>query len=186
MPPTLAKTPITVIMKSIEEMLRNEDQSRFTERLIRREWIADNFHLPSEFAISGGIVSQYLLDESIATFIDGWFISTIVTGLAFVEHEIAAKLYASGINKAARLSLQDILDRCAHRGSLVQAEIELIAQSAKLRNRLVHFKSPLNPNSIELRAMENDLQALDILERDGKAILRMVSIIVNDWERLFL
>lgn len=127
-----------------------EDLSCQKDRAARLAQLAAMAPSAEFWVFPGGLSSKRLLEESRYSFVYGQFIASAVLGFAYVEHTLAAIHYASGRNDLQRASSQLLFQEAWNAGILSDDDLKAFDSARRLRNPLVHFRPPHDPESYEM------------------------------------
>ena len=131
-------TPISQVVTDLEAVDRDTRQSRAHR---------SNYILQLIEADKGGIRcwGGPLADESInevrMAYIHGLWLATVLMSLAFIEHEVGARLVAIGCHGGKLTELKKILEAAKERGILTTAEFNTFDDLRDNRNSYTHFRS---------------------------------------------
>ena len=122
---------------SATSWIENEDRACREARVARLEWLARNYP-PNDcgFLLSGGWLSQQLLEEARYCFACGQFLASAVLGVAFVEQILAAKFYAAGRDNLERAGGQSLLQEARQGSWITDAEFDQLDRVRQLRKSL--------------------------------------------------
>lgn len=155
-----------------EQWMNNEDRLCHEDRVARLEWLARRMP-EADYLAFHGLMTKFLFEEARYCFAYGQFLATIVLGLAYVEHSLAAMLYTTGLDEAERARAIDLFQVALDRGSIKEDEFDSLDRARRLRNAVVHFRSPLDPESVECRALIEHERPYSVLECDAKHVLEV-------------
>lgn len=154
--------------------LEREDSVCKEGRLARLRWIALLYPNTSIAFFPGGWIAKYLFEESRYCFVYGQFLATIVLGMGYVEHTLAALFYAAGRSDLERADISTLLREAVALGWIDQTQFEGLNGSRTLRNAVVHFRPPLHKNTLERRSILEEEMPYAILEKDAQSVIRVV------------
>lgn len=160
--------------KIAKQWLDNEDETCRDGRLERLEWLASRTPVSQYLTFPGGWLAKSLYEEARYCFAYGQFIATTVLGLAYIEHIIAADMYAVGRNDLERASLSVLLREAADAGWLSEDEFRALDEIRRLRNPITHFRRPLHPDTIEAWSLGQSEIPYCVLEQDAKKVMEAV------------
>ena len=127
----------------------------------------------------GGDESAICFDEIRRCYVDGSYIAVVLLCLAYVERELAARLYARGWQPAQRATLAAVLDKAYEDGTLSEREWQTYRQVARLRNAYAHFRAPATPTSLLHRTVDENAPAREILAQDARRAVSAVATLVK-------
>lgn len=162
---------------SLEHHISGKDFLTAEGGLARVKWLHDQVDQNGLYFLQDGQFSRYLLREITSCFINGQFISTIVLGLSFIERTIAGRFNCNGDNP--KKESKELFSAARDKGWLTQREYDLIEGLRKLRNPIVHFRDPLDPDRPEVRAINESKSPHALLEEDAKAFLAAIISLLN-------
>ena len=154
--------------------LEHEDAVNRKERLERLKWLGNLTPSRDWVSYHGGVISEYLYDESRYCFVYGQFLATIILGLAFVDHSIGAILYGFGRNDLKRASVSSLLSEGFAAGLISHAEYAALQRIKKTRNPFVHFRPPDDPERVETRSVDADEHPYALIEEDARLVMIVV------------
>ena len=99
-----------------EDWLDREDALCQEDRLARLDWLAARIPNAEYLVFPGAPMSKYLFEEARYCFVYGQFLATVVLGLSYIEHNLAALFYGSGRNDLERASISALLKEAAECG----------------------------------------------------------------------
>lgn len=153
------------------DWLSNEDSVCFEDRASRLSWIVERMPQSEYVTFPGGHVSKFLFEEMRYSFVYGQYLASIAVGFAYIEHTIAALLYASGRDDLARANASKLIEEAHDAGWLSSSEYIEFNDVRVRRNPIVHFRPPLTSETIPLRTIkENDLP-YSIIEKDARKVI---------------
>ena len=124
--------------KGIEELtawLEADDANGRAMRAKRLHDLLDILPVPSEgLSFLGGEGSVICFDEVRRCYLDGANMAVVLLCLAYVERELAAKLYATGWEAAKSARLAAVLEEAHERGVLSGRDWHTYRELADLRN----------------------------------------------------
>ena len=145
-----------------EEWLTREDNVCRQDRLTRLNWLATNAPDTEYWVFHGGSMSKYLFEEARYCFVYRQFLATIVLGIAYIEHTLAALFYASGRNELERAGISILLQEALAYSWIDQAEFDNLQRARRIRNPITHFRRPLHSGTIEYRTVFIGIIALPL------------------------
>lgn len=122
----------------------------------------------------GGWIGKYLFEEARYCFVYGQFMAAILLGVAYIEHTLAAMLYAAGHSDLERASLSTLLREAVALGWLDRAEFDNLDRARSMRNPISHFRTPLQENTAEYRVVTQGELPYTILEEDARHTMRVM------------
>jgi hypothetical protein len=155
--------------------LEHEDGLCRPDRAHRLQWTIEAMPQVDFQLFRGGLLSKYLFEESRYCFVYGQFLATILLGLAFIEHTLAALFFGGGRNDLGCAGLATLLSEAVNAGWLSNEEYAKLDNSRAIRNSIAHFRPPLHPERIEYRAfISEENHPYQILESDARDLLEVV------------
>ena len=168
---------------SAREWIEHEDGTARADRIERLEWIAANYpRSVAGFLLHGGWLSCQLLEQARYSFVYGQFLATAILGVAFIERVLAAQFYASGRDNLERAGGLDLLREALRSAWITQDEFQLFDKVRRLRNPIVHFRRPLAPDTLESRAVQEDVRPDEIAQGDAQEVLKAVFHVLEQSE----
>lgn len=162
-----------------EQWLAAEDEGTREFRAQRLSWLLTATPKNPIWLFHGGWLAQHLFEEARYSFVYGQFIASAVLGFAFVERTLAAMFYAAGRNDLKRATSERLFQEALRVGWLTSEEIERFEDARKLRNPLVHFRTPMHEDLPEWRSFHQDKEPYEVIEHDAKQILQVVFRLVQ-------
>lgn len=157
-----------------EEWLAREDMLMHKDRLDRLNWLDNKTSSIGYWTFSGGVISKYLFEEAKYCFVYGQFLATIVLGMAYIEHALAAIFYAAGRNDIERASISILLQEAVKYGLITQTEFDNLNHARNIRNPITHFRKPLDDDTLEYRALKENEFEYTIIEEDARHIMEVI------------
>ena len=157
-----------------EEWLHHEDQTCRQDRLARLRWMSSIAPSSEIWLFPGSHLSVYLFEEARYCFVYGQFLAAIILGMAYIERSLAAWLYASGRNDLKRATFRKLLEEAQAVGWLTTPEHAALERVRQLRNPLAHFRAFGHPETVERRAIDESVNAYELIERDAREVLAAV------------
>jgi hypothetical protein len=155
------------------QWLSHEDQVCREARLARLEWLSSLVPAADYWTFPGGLTAKLVFEEMRFCFLYGQFLASIVLGLAYIERTLASEFYAAGRNDLERAGIAQLLREAQLVGMLTNAEAGEIDRIRMARNPVIHFRRPLDDESIEYRSISNNEQPYDLLDSDARAVVHM-------------
>lgn len=153
------------------DWLSNEDRCNFDDRVARLDWLAKEMPKGEHVAFHAGLVGKYLFEEAKYCFVYGQYLATIMLGFSFIERTIAALFYESGRNDLQRASARTLLQEAHGSGWLPDTDFERLNEARERRNPIVHFRPPLEEDTIEYRMISENELAYEVIEADARAVM---------------
>ena len=167
------------MVDSPSEWLENEDRTCRRERISRLEWLVEKYPGSSRgFAVHGGWQALRLLEEARYCFTYGQFLATAVLGMAFIEQVLAARFYGHGRSDLERAQGESLLQEARENGWITETEHRQLKRIRQHRNRVMHYRRPLSPESIEGRSIEAERKPEGTLEDDARDVIAVVYAIL--------
>ncbi len=162
-----------------EEWIINEDSVTSRDRKQRLQWLLDHTPENTIWIFHGGLLSQQLFEQTRYCYIYGQFLATIILGLSFVEHMLAALFFVSGRDELERANLASLIENAFNVGWINNEEQILINNSREIRNAITHFRKPGSDSSLEKLTLYDpeDLEAL--LNKWASQMMIIVFSILN-------
>lgn len=157
-----------------KQWLLAEDRGCLQQRVERIEWLIAATPPAEIWLFPGGWLGRQLFEESRYSFIYGQFVASAVLGFAYVERTLAAMFYGSGRNDLQRATSEKLFKEARGAGWLTEAELAIFEKARRLRNPLLHFRTPLHEELPEARSFKEDREPNEVVEGDAKQILEVV------------
>lgn len=154
--------------------LEREDSLCREDRLARLEWLAGLIPPAEHLLFPGGWIAKYLFEEARSCFVYGQFMAATVLGIAYIEHTLAALLYATGRSDLKRANFSALLREAADLGWLDKTESDNLDRARSVRNPITHFRRPGYQDTIEYRSVIQNEMPYSILEEDARHVMRAV------------
>lgn len=149
-----------------ETELRDYDANTFNKRLKRLRTINKTFPFGQrEF---GSEESSIIFDEAIHSYIFGQFIATIILTQAFIERRFQEYFNIRGDNRMAKYTLDQFIKEFMGTDFLPDLLLEKIDRIRLKRNPFVHFRIPLQKDTLMERALMDGIHPDKLLEQDAK------------------
>ena len=134
---------------------------------------------PEGMSFMAGVESQRCFEEVRRCYLDGSDMAVVVLGLAFVERELAAQLYAAGWEPAKKAPLRTVIEKAYEEGVLSEQEWLSYRELAGLRNSYVHFRAGLSPTTLTARSVDDSALPGEVLANDARQALLTMALIVK-------
>ena len=105
--------------------------------------------------------------------------AVVLLCLAYVERELAARLYAAGWEGAKKARLGAVLEKAHDGGMLSELELRTHRKLAELRNSHAHFRAPGSPASLMARTITEGTHANEALAKDARRAILAMARMVN-------
>lgn len=158
---------------SPEEWLNREDVVCHQDRLDRLHWLTEQTPNAESWSFPGGLISKFLFEEARYCFVYGQFLATIVLGLSYIEHTLAALFYASGRDDLERAGIAVLLRESLNTGLINHSEFDDLNHAREIRNPVTHFRRPLFDDTVEYRAVEQNELPYSVIEQDAFHVMTM-------------
>jgi hypothetical protein len=154
-----------------ENWLTREDAINYPDRLARLNWIAELMPKTEQIAFQGGLIAKYLFEEMRYCFVYAQYLGSISLGFSFIEHTIAAMFFAAGRNDLKRANASELLREAHLNGWLTLDEFSDFDEVRKRRNPIIHFRPPLESDTIEYRTVTENELPYSIIEADARSVI---------------
>jgi hypothetical protein len=159
-----------------ELWLDHEDQGQREERIRRLRWLVGQ-DFPLNSMVFGGARVHDLFEEAKYCFVYGQYLSSILCISSVVERALIGQFFAPGEDQAETWTFQRAIQEAGNRGIISSEDREFFDRLRQLRNPLVHFRRPLERDTLEFRVLENESEMQNIKEEDAKfAVLSMIRL----------
>lgn len=148
-------------------------------RVERLVWVTKQLGSNGLFFFQDWHLSRFLLHESIHCFINGQFIATVVLGFSFIERSLAGRFFEIGRTELERANSESLLDAALEQEWLSSEEHQHLNILRSLRNPIVHFRDPGDPDRPEIRAILSAKEPYAMLEMDARLVLGAACRIAN-------
>jgi hypothetical protein len=156
-----------------EDWLSREDVVARECRIARLKWMEDQLPQCEYIGFQGGPMALYLYEETRYCFAYGQFLATIVLGLAFIEHSLAARFSEVG-NSLERPIISVLLTKALEEGWINQTEFDNLDHARKIRNPITHYREFGKKDTIEMRSMELKEYPYSVLEEDAYHVMETI------------
>jgi len=154
-----------------EEWLNKEDEVCCSDRIIRLQWLSELAPKAEFWPFPGGLLAKFLFEESRYCFVYGQYLATIVLGMAYIEHTLAALFYSRGRNDLKRASVTQLLDEALDFGLIDQQEYFSLQHARQIRNMVSHFRKPGHDQTIEYRVVDINELPYSVIEEDARHVM---------------
>jgi len=163
-----------------EAALEERDKLTRPSRAARVRWLKQK--LPS-----GGLGmpgdTWFVFSEARSTFVEGYFVATVVLSAAFAEHWMIGQLEVRGFAKDARTGLAGCV-RCARRECLwSDFLLDRVDYLRTIRNPFVHLKEMGHEHSLTGRSWTRKIATEELAEGDAKHSLETIFALVQTGPR---
>ncbi len=155
-----------------ENWLDREDAVCREGRLARLAWLASLMPQSRYLRFPGGLIVKCLFEEARYCFVYGQFMAATVLGMAYIEHTLAAELFAIGRSDMERANVSVLLHEAVALGWLDQAEFEYLDRARRFRNPIAHFRESLHEDTVEYRSVVQGEVPYSILEDDARHVMQ--------------
>ena len=126
----------------------------------------------------GGEESAICLAEIRLCYVQGLNLAVVLLCLAYVERELAARLYAGGWSTAKGARLTELLERAYEEGLLSAVDRRTYQDLARVRNSYAHFRGPGDPTSLLQRVVDENVLGAEVIAKDAaRAIGAMAGLV---------
>jgi hypothetical protein len=172
----LLGTKIKARRPHYEAMLERRDHQSLVDRASRVRWL--NQKLPK-----GGLLmpadSMFVFSEAKSTFVNGYYISTIVLAAAFAEHWMSGILTGRGWGTDCKSGLRACV-RCAREHEVwPDFVLSRIDRLQSIRNPFIHLKDFNHEHSLIQRSWASGRDPDEVLEEDAKQALETICALVQ-------
>ena len=157
-----------------KDWIENEDAKCKKLRIKNLEWLINNTPSKENLIFHGGSITKYLFEETRYCFVYAQYLAAIVLGFSFIEHTLASLFFASGKNKLARSSVANILSKANEIGLFSDEEYKHLLKAKNIRNSVIHFRIPLDKETIDFKAIFENKHQYEIIKEDAKYVLQVV------------
>jgi hypothetical protein len=162
-----------------EEWIVREDSVAQQDRVSRLQWLLHQTPENEIWLFHGGLLSHELFEQTRYCFVYGQYLATIILGLSFIEHTLAALFFASGRNDLERANISVLIERAFEEGWIDQEELKALDQARKIRNDVTHFRKPGNDSSLEKQTFGDPEEAQILFGNNARQIMLIVFRILN-------
>ena len=162
-----------------EEWIVREDFVAQQDRVSRLQWLLDQTPENEIWLFHGGLLSHELFEQTRYCFVYGQYLATIILGLSFIEHTLAALFFASGRNDLERANISVLIERAFEEGWIDEEELKALDQARKIRNDVTHFRKPGDDLSMEKLTFGDPEEAQILFGSNARQIILIVFRILN-------
>jgi hypothetical protein len=145
---------------SAEDWIDREHVTERDARIERLNWLEATFPSLEIVVMDGGWLSHQLLEETKYSFVHAQYVATCVLALAEIERILAGRLFAIGVDEFERASGERLFSAAFEKGIISNEDASVIDEMRKLRNALIHFRSPLHDDTLEVRSIHKNIHHL--------------------------
>jgi hypothetical protein len=157
-----------------EDWIVREDSVAHQDRVSRLQWLLDQTPENKFWLFHGGLLSHELFEQTRYCFVYGQSLATIILGLSFIEHTLAALFYASGRNDLERANISVLIEKAFEGGWIDHEEAMVLDQARMIRNTLTHFRKPGDDSSLEKRTFGDPEEVGIPFESNARQIMLIV------------
>jgi len=125
-----------------EEWVNYEDNIARQGRIERLQWLLEQTPDSKIWLFYDGIISQELFEQTRYCFVYGQYLATIILGVSFIEHLLAALFYGTGRDDLERANLALLSEEALLAGWVSKEEKDTIDEARTIRNDVTHFRKP--------------------------------------------
>ena len=159
-----------------EAALERRDRQTLSTRAARVRWVGRN--LPK-----GGMLlpsdSLFVFTEARSTFVDGYFIATVVLAAAFAEHWMAGILTGRGFGAECKAGLRACITCARMHDVWPDFVLARLDHLQSIRNPFIHLKDFSHPHALAQRSWLKGRTPEDVLEQDAKEALESIFALVK-------
>lgn len=127
----------------------------------------------------GGDDSATAYRELRLAFVHGLYLATVILTLSVIEQELCGALYARGLDKSARSSLETLLDIALAQNEIDSVLFDRIHELRSIRNAYAHFRPPLHVTGTVRRALQRDADIHALSECEAVDALRLLAAFIS-------
>lgn len=157
-----------------EDWLSHEDEVNREGRLIRLQWMAGQMLQCEYIGFQGGLISKYVYEEARYCYAYGQFLATIVLGLAFIEHSLAALFHTMGRDDLERAPVSRLILEALNEGWIDKTEFDNLDHAREIRNPITHFRNYMDTDRIEWRSIDENNYPYAIIEEDAQHVMETI------------
>ena len=157
-----------------EDWLSREDEICRQDRITRLKWMEKQLPQCEYIGFQGGLIAKYPYEESRYCFAYGQYLATIVLGLAFIEHSLAARFSEFGRDNLERPIISVLLIKALEEGWINQTEFDNLDHARKIRNPVTHYREFGKNDTIEMRSLELKYNPYLVLEEDAYHVMETI------------
>ena len=162
-----------------KDWLLHEDEITLQDRTERLQWLLENTPQNEVWLFHAGNLNYELFEQMRYSYVYCQDLSVILLGLSFIEHTLASLLYESGRDDLARKNLS-LLVQEARNNFLIDSEEETsIEEARKIRNDIIHFRTPTENSSIDWQTKYNREAFFSVINVNAKKIVKVCFLLMN-------
>ena len=167
------------------EWLVAEDEASREARLERLRWLVETFGEPRHLLFRGGPISYRAFEEARLCFLNGQFIATTLLSQVVLEHMLAALFHSAERDDLKGSGFKRLVDEAVKERIITSEEHAAFDRIRQRRNPVVHYRDPMNQESIIYRAIREDTTIRQVLEDDAKTALSTIFNLLNRYPFAF-
>lgn len=159
--------------------LRADETENHKNRALRLGFLLDAVRISENGIFFHRETSLRMFKEACLAYVDGLYLATVLLSLAWVEHEIAGRLYAAGWGDAKDASLKRLLSEAFARNLISGQELKTLNDLRRVRNSHTHFQSsnkdsPNRDLSMLHRAVNQNMTPDEIFMEDARQAIKVL------------
>lgn len=168
-----------------KEWILNEDSVTLQDRIERLQWMSEITPQNDYWLFHGGILTKSLFEETRYCFVYGQFLAAITLGLSFLERTLASVQFGQGQDSLERASIKILCKTALEKGLITQAENDQIEKARKDRNRILHFRSPGDEDTIEYVSVTNNESPYGLFEEEARSVMKIIFVLLSHFSERF-
>ena len=167
-------------IKELTAWLESDDAKSRAARVQRLGDLLDLLPVPSDgLGFQGGEACLLCFEEVRRCYLDGSYLAVVLVSLAYVERELAARLYAAAWEPAKKAPLGAVLKKAHQHGVLSEPEWRTYQELARLRNSHAHFPQARVCRVDDGSHGRGRRSPWEVLAKDAKQALETMARIVS-------
>lgn len=157
-----------------EDWLSREEVVAREGRIARLEWMENQLPQCEYIGFHGGLITNYLFEETRYCFAYGQYLATVVLGLAFIEHSLAAHFSLVGGTENKKPIISVLLKKALEEGWIDKIEFDNLEHARIARNPITHYREFGEKDTIEMRSLELNEYPYSVLEEDAYHVMETI------------
>lgn len=162
-----------------EEWLKREDEVARQGRIERLQWLLEHTPDNRNWLFHDAPLSYELFEETRYCFVYGQYLATIILGISYIEHTLAAIFFASGRDDLERANFSVLITEAYVEGWIDINEKDSLDWARSVRNDVTHFRKPGQTNPLTTQVLMLGETSEIIFENNARQIMLIVFNILN-------
>ena len=162
-----------------EEWLIREDEVSRQGRIERLQWLLEHTPENRNWLFHDAPISFELFEQTWYCFVYGQYLATIILGISYIEHTLAALFFAYGRNDLERANFSALIDEAFKEAWIDINEKDSLDWARGVRNDVTHFRKPGQTNPLTNQVLMSRETSETIFENNARQIMLIVFHILN-------